>query len=204
MPYSREPFGVPDNLDIYGTMNTADRSISLLDTALRRRFQFKELMPDANFIAGSTGEGMIDDGEGGNIDLRQLLNAMNQRIRFLINRDLILDHAYLCKIKTFSELKAIFINQFVLLLQEYFYDDWNKIQLVFKDIEPNGNQILTAIVGHSIRDGTYARKAQKCIWPSGEITMISPLFCKILGFFKLCSVNLFICRSSTLTDLAGS
>ncbi|WP_045049071.1 McrB family protein [Rouxiella chamberiensis] len=148
LPYSRKPFGVPDNLDIYGTMNTADRSISLLDTALRRRFQFKELMPNADFIAGATGDGLIDDGEGNPIHLRQLLEAMNQRIRFLISRDLMLGHAYLCKVKTFEDLKAVFLNQFIPLLQEYFYDDWNKIQRIFKDIDANGALVEAPLIGH--------------------------------------------------------
>lgn len=149
LPYSRKPFGVPDNLDIYGTMNTADRSISLLDTALRRRFQFKELMPNADCIAGSNGDGTIEDGEGSIIDLRLLLNAMNQRIRFLLSRDLMLGHAYLCKVQSFQELKEVFLNQFIPLLQEYFYDDWNKIQKVFKDIDANGTLVEAPLIGHS-------------------------------------------------------
>ncbi|QCA05672.1 McrB family protein [Pantoea vagans] len=148
LPYSRKPFGVPDNLDIYGTMNTADRSIALLDTALRRRFRFKELMPDSSKIAGSDGAGNIIDEDGGQIDLRELLDAMNHRIRFLLSRDLMLGHAYLCSVTNLTQLKTVFLNQFIPLLQEYFYEDWHKIQLVFRDIDATGKLVEAPLIGH--------------------------------------------------------
>lgn len=148
LPYSRKPFGVPNNLDIYGTMNTADRSIALLDTALRRRFRFKELMPDSSKIAGSDGAGNIIDEDGGQIDLRELLDAMNHRIRFLLSRDLMLGHAYLCSVTNLTQLKTVFLNQFIPLLQEYFYEDWHKIQLVFRDIDATGKLVEAPLIGH--------------------------------------------------------
>lgn len=150
LPYSRERFGVPRNLDIYGTMNTADRSIALLDTALRRRFQFEELMPNAKVIAGSRGDGYIEDGEGGLIDLRALLNAMNQRICFLLNRDLTLGHAYLHAVKDFRGLRDVLLNQLVPLLQEYFYNDWHRIQLVLRDVAQDNQPIEPQIIEHQV------------------------------------------------------
>lgn len=149
LPYSREPFGVPENLDIYGTMNTADRSIALLDTALRRRFRFKELMPDSSKIVGSDGAGSIFDEDGKQINLRNLLDAMNHRIRFLLGRDLMLGHAYLCPVVSHTQLKTVFLNQFIPLLQEYFYEDWHKIQLVFRDIDANGKLVEAPLIGHA-------------------------------------------------------
>ncbi|UXY10442.1 AAA family ATPase [Kosakonia sp. ML.JS2a] len=148
LPYSRKPFGVPANLDIYGTMNTADRSIALLDTALRRRFRFKELMPDSTKIAGTDGAGNIVDDDGRQISLRKLLDAMNKRIRFLLSRDLMLGHAYLCSVTNLTQLKAVFLNQFIPLLQEYFYEDWHKIQLVFRDIDAAGKLVEAPLIGH--------------------------------------------------------
>jgi len=148
LPYSREPFGVPANLDIYGTMNTADRSIALLDTALRRRFRFKELMPNSSKIAGSDGGGNILDEDGKQINLRKLLDAMNHRIRFLLSRDLMLGHAYLCPVTDLTQLKTVFLNQFIPLMQEYFYEDWHKIQLVFRDIDATGKLVEAPLIGH--------------------------------------------------------
>ncbi len=150
LPYSGDKFSVPKNLDIFGTMNTADRSIALLDTALRRRFIFKELMPKSDYISGAGGDGYIDDGEGGVIDLRALLDSMNKRIRFLLNRDVMLGHAYLSKVKEFESLKSVMLNQFVPLLQEYFYDDWYRIQLVLCDVGAGGKKIEPQIVRHRV------------------------------------------------------
>ncbi|MEW8063547.1 MAG: AAA family ATPase [Candidatus Thiodiazotropha endolucinida] len=148
LPYSGTRFGVPENLDVYGTMNTADRSIALLDTALRRRFQFKELMPDAGVISGSRGDGYIEDGDGGVINLRVLLEAMNRRIRFLLNRDMTLGHAYFINVRDFGGLKEVLFNKIIPLLQEYFYEDWHRIQLVFRDVGPGGEKLEPQIVCH--------------------------------------------------------
>jgi len=139
---------VTESLDINGTMNTADRSIALLDTALRRRFRFKELMPDSSKIAGSDGAGNIVDEDGNQINLRRLLDAMNHRIRFLLSRDLMLGHAYLCPVANLTQLKTVFLNQFIPLLQEYFYEDWHKIQLVFRDIDATGKLVEAPLIGH--------------------------------------------------------
>ena len=148
LPYSGDSFGVPANLDIYATMNTADRSISLLDTALRRRFKFKELMPDASVISGSDETGMIPDDEGGEINLRRLLVVINQRMKFLLHRDQMIGHAYFTNVTTFAELKDVLINQIIPLLQEYFYEDWHRIQLVFRDVDGAGAKISPQIISH--------------------------------------------------------
>lgn len=153
LPYSGDSFSVPRNLDIYGTMNTADRSIALLDTALRRRFAFKELMPDSGVITGSRGDGYIEDGQGGVIDLRRLLDTMNQRIAFLLSRDLTLGHAYLTRVRDFNGLREVLLNQFIPLLQEYFYEDWHRIQWVLGDVGPEGEKIEPQIVRHRLLTG---------------------------------------------------
>ena len=133
LPYSGDSFGVPENLDMYGAMNTADRSIALLDTALRRRFEFGELMPDADIILGADGAGNIEDGEGGSIDLRQLLESMNRRIRFLLDREHMIGHSYFMDIEVFADLQRVLTRKVLPLLQEYFYEDWSRIQLVLRD-----------------------------------------------------------------------
>jgi len=130
LPYSGNSFGVPANLDIIGTMNTADRSIALLDIALRRRFEFRELMPNVEAVKGSDGNGTIENGA---IDLRKLLNTLNERIRLLAGRELQLGHAFLCKVENLSELHTCFAHKIIPLLQEYFYGHWERIQIVLGD-----------------------------------------------------------------------
>jgi len=121
LPYSPKPFGVPGNLYLVGTMNTADRSIQLLDTALRRRFTFREMMPDPNH------EGI---GEVGGVDCRRLLRTMNDRIAVLLDREHQIGHTYFLNIRSLDELADVFRNRIVPLLQEYFFDDWSKIRAV--------------------------------------------------------------------------
>lgn len=132
LPYSGDRFGVPANVDLISTMNTADRSIALLDTALRRRFRFEELMPNARYI-DSQGSGIIPDGEGGEIDLRQLLDAMNARLTHFRHRDQTIGHAYFTKVRSFSDLRSVMAREILPLLQEYFYEDWRHIRLVLAD-----------------------------------------------------------------------
>ena len=126
LPSSKTSFGVPPNLHVVGTMNTADRSIALLDTALRRRFVFEEMMPDASH------PGVATDVDG--VDCRKLLDAMNRRIAVLLDREHQIGHTYFLGVDTLAALARTFQTRIVPLLQEYFYDDWEKIRAVL-----NGN-----------------------------------------------------------------
>jgi 5-methylcytosine-specific restriction enzyme B len=132
LPYSGLTFGVPCNVDFIGTMNTSDRSIALLDTALRRRFQFRELMPDSSLIEGHN-SGVIYDDSGDEINLRHLLDTLNARLAHLLNRDRALGHSYLTNVRTLTELRKVLAREIITLLQEYFYDDWRQIRLVLSD-----------------------------------------------------------------------
>jgi 5-methylcytosine-specific restriction protein B len=116
------PFGVPANLDLYGTMNTADRSIALLDIALRRRFEFVEMPP----LTDSTVFPASVDG----VDRGALLRRINDRLEYLLDRDHRIGHAYLMKAQNLAGLCAAFANQIIPLLQEYFFDDLGKVALV--------------------------------------------------------------------------
>ena len=130
LPYSGEPFSLPENVYLLGTMNTADRSIALMDTALRRRFSFEELMPDANVLR-KIGADKVDD-----LDVAAMLEAINERITFLYDREHTIGHAFFTKLKdapTLDTLKTIFKKSVIPLLQEYFYEDYQKIQLVLGD-----------------------------------------------------------------------
>lgn len=124
LPYSKDEFGVPKNLYILGTMNTADRSIAMLDIALRRRFNFIEMPPKYNLLKSDIGD------ENEKIDLQELLKAINNRIEFLLDKDHLIGHSYFVNVKTFDDLKEIFKNSIMPLLQEYFYDDFEKIRFV--------------------------------------------------------------------------
>lgn len=133
LPYSGDRFGVPKNLDIYATMNTSDRSIALMDAALRRRFHFIELMPEPKKITGNQGDGTIPDGDGGLLNLRELLASINLRIRYLLHRDQTFGHAYFMDVKDIDSLRNVMVFDIIPMLAEYFYDDWQQIRYVLAD-----------------------------------------------------------------------
>ncbi|EAK8814328.1 McrB family protein [Campylobacter jejuni] len=120
LPYSGEEFGVPKNVYIIGTMNTVDRSITSLDTALRRRFEFIEMMPDVSKLSM--------DCEG--INLQELLKAINTRIEYLLDREKTIGHAFFIGVENLNDLKKVFKNKIIPLLQEYFYNDYALIDAV--------------------------------------------------------------------------
>lgn len=116
LPYSKVEFGVPANLLIVCTMNTADRSIQLLDTALRRRFKFEELLPEYKVIKNKVA--------------KNILEKINARIRCLLNKDNQIGHAYFCDVESISDIFSVMINKVIPLLEEYFYNDAEKIRFV--------------------------------------------------------------------------
>ncbi|WP_060981889.1 AAA family ATPase [Vibrio splendidus] len=141
LPQSKKPFAVPDNLYLIGTMNTADRSLAMMDTALRRRFDFVEMMPRPDLLRNVVVKG---------IDLEQLLSVINQRIEILYDREHTLGHAFFMPVKVlvdageqgeaFNALVSVFKNKIIPLLEEYFFEDWSKIRLVLADNQKTNNE----------------------------------------------------------------
>lgn len=190
MPYSGKPFGVPQNLYIIGTMNTADRSIALMDTALRRRFEFTEMMPEPLLLHKDLSQSKLKpkdiDWENvlswdftnkdeqwafdkdytdedilveNSVNLRRLLYKINQRVEFLYDRDHTIGHAYFMDLKNedknnINTLSTIFLNKIIPLLQEYFYDDWEKIRLVLGDNQKDDKalQFIKIKQGYDIKE----------------------------------------------------
>lgn len=133
LPYSGKQFGVPDNVYIIGTMNTADRSIALMDTALRRRFQFREMMPEPDILRS-----IEIEANGYKLSLSQMLEVMNKRIECLYDREHTIGHAFFTNLldeeeNVVDKLADIFKKSVIPLLQEYFYEDYDKIRLVLGD-----------------------------------------------------------------------
>jgi len=162
LAYSGKPFSVPANVDIIGTMNTADRSLALLDTALRRRFDFVPLLPDTRATKSPDEPhsaplaGLIVTTGAGAIDVRRMLERINERIEALYDRDHCIGHAYFTHLwsKTdgpdrFDALADTFRNRVLPLLEEYFFEDWRKIRLVLGDNQkPDAAQFITENDSH--------------------------------------------------------
>lgn len=132
LPYSNEKFSVPNNVYILGTMNTADKSIQVLDTALRRRFFFKEILPD---------ETIFKNIKVGNIEIEKMLKKMNERIAILLDKNHMIGHAYFIPLLTDSSiltLSSIFQNSIIPLLEEYFYDDYSEVMKIL-NIDPENS-----------------------------------------------------------------
>lgn len=162
LAYSGEKFSVPANVDIIGTMNTADRSLALLDTALRRRFDFVPLLPDTRAVKdvdephSAPLAGLVVSTSAGAIDVRLMLERINERIEALYDRDHCIGHAYLTALTgvddgeaRFEKMAGIFRHRIVPLLEEYFFEDWRKIRLVLGDNQkPEAAQFITGSEAH--------------------------------------------------------
>lgn len=140
LPYSKDRFSVPSNVHLIGTMNTADRSLTGLDVALRRRFDFVEMPPRPDLLTGPLIAG---------VDLRRLLEVMNQRIEVLLGRDHLIGHAYFMSIQPIEGVEGlarVFRNKIVPLLQEYFFEDWQRIAWVLNDHrKQRGSQFVVRV-----------------------------------------------------------
>ena len=128
LPLSYSPehrFAVPPNLHVLGTMNTADRSIALMDVALRRRFTFEELLPDSSVIREVLRNRVPDEAF---IELVvDVFETVNDRIRFLYDQDHQLGHSYFLDVRDIGDLRRLFVDRIIPMLQEYFYGAWDKI-----------------------------------------------------------------------------
>lgn len=136
LPYTKSKFGVPSNLYILGTMNTSDRSIASIDIALRRRFIFKEIMPNVN---------LVPDVEVFGIELRKIFTTLNERISILLDRDHQIGHSYFMKLENSSDydsdFKRVWYDCVMPLLNEYFYGDWEKLCALLGDFQPEAQVI---------------------------------------------------------------
>ena len=166
LPYSRSMFSVPNNLDIIGTMNTADRSLAHIDTALRRRFSFEELLPLADLL-----EPVQLNGES--IDAAAMLKTLNARIEVLFDREHMLGHAYFM---SGEELPVIFSSRVIPLLVEYFFEDWDRIRAVLADdqVEDESLQFVLATEVNGDLLGMNTRSRKKSVYRINNAALTNP------------------------------
>ena len=149
LPCSKELFSVPKNLNIIATMNSVGKSISTIDIALRRRFDFIDFNTDYNQLKVMLKNQGIDAENFHGINLVKLLLIINKRITFLLDEQHNIGHAFFNNIKSFDDLKKIFVNKIIPTLEEYFFDDLEKIQHIFNDLDEDNNLHKYSIYNHS-------------------------------------------------------
>ena len=172
LPYSQETFTVPDNLYIIGTMNTADRSLALMDTALRRRFDFIEMMPKPELIVNDSNNPLEIEG----IKVQEMLQTINDRIEALYDREHTIGHAFFMKLKdepTIETLASIFRNNILPLLEEYFFEDWDKIINVLgkTEIYKENPNLTETKLGFKPSNKSYSRNANALTKPETYISI---------------------------------
>lgn len=152
LPYSQESFSVPPTLHVIGTMNTADKSIALVDVALRRRFEFHELLPDFGCCSGL------------NDDMRSVLDELNHRIALRKDRDHQIGHAYFMRVRDPGGFNTVFRDSIVPLLQEYFYNDWDGLRFVLGEVDRK-DRIIVALAGSEV---SWARNRWRWYHDGGD------------------------------------
>lgn len=175
LPYSKSEFGVPANLDIYGTMNTADRSVEALDAALRRRFTFEEVGPNPDLLEGKTIEG---------INLTQVLTVINSRVEHLLDRDHCIGHSYFYGLKdngTLEDVKQVFARNIVPLLQEYFYGDLGKIGLVL------GGEFVRKKTDSEVKFADFNHEDLDLLREKEVYELIDPMTLSAASYQAICS-----------------
>ncbi|WP_313232604.1 McrB family protein [Tissierella praeacuta] len=181
LPYSKTEFGVPGNLKIVGSMNSADRSIAMLDIALRRRFEFINISCNYLELEITLKQVGINPHDIDGIDIIKLLKTINYRIEVMLDENYIIGHAYFIKARNFEEIKSVIIKKIIPLLEEYFFDDLEKIQLIFSDLDENGSLKTNAIYKHKELDvddlfeyvGEYSFETKKSYYVYEEFNVDS-------------------------------
>ena len=163
LPYSKTGFSIPSNVYIIGTMNTADRSVKNIDTALRRRFAFQELMPNAGVLDGVEIEGL---------NIGKMLRVLNKRIEYLYDREHTVGHAYFLPLKnepTMYALSEVFRKKILPLLQEYFYDDYEKIRLALGDTQKREETQFITLSDRNEARALFGRSFEEDVNPTYQI-----------------------------------
>lgn len=181
LPYSKETFVVPANLNIYGTMNSADKSIAAIDIALRRRFKFIPVLPSAEVIHTEMELVGIDAHNIDGVDLIRLFSTINARIELLLDANHLIGHSFFLKVQSADDIAMVIRERIIPLLEEYFFDDVQKIQLVLNDLDENGALRPNAIYCHkdlSVDEyfpyvGEYLLEDRKQYYVAPHITVAS-------------------------------
>lgn len=150
LPYSKTEFGVPQNVNIYATMNSTDRSIALIDFALRRRFEFIKFTCDLEELKNYFYSCKINPEDIDGINLIILLEIINKRIEYLLDSNYQIGHAYFMEVRNFIDIKNVILKKVIPLLEEYFHNDLQKIQIVFNDLDENGDIKDSSIYQHEV------------------------------------------------------